>query len=482
MRLVVLSIFNIFGGGLNERPHELPLQGARNFASLAGVPMRKVFALPALLGFLYLNGALGLVVWVSRFNHGELWAFLISLPFAVLMVVTPIFLWGRLRFPRGLLCASQWLTLPFFIGVMLASMGTRQALLLSHGTTVTGLSVTEATAHPEAVVFEFTDGHGRADYQAMAINKHGRSADRWYAVPFVADNWTPQQPVTAWAVSLNPVPQDVLSGQFRAGMLYDEGAEEYRYIQQAVQEAIRRYNLHADPRAVFLEMRKSVVDFTITVYTFLILAFGMVNLIWGIAVLITPPITVRDEAVVRSPAPAGLTATLPLTPAMKECLRANIARSRRIFTLIVLGIWLFIVLLHGGMGALGEHSFVGFFLMGAVGGIVGLIFALIAGGIFLCFDCKNRMNLRASTFLRTRGFLRVQSFGVGKGASAFSLILPDRELLVDHRLATKAAALSRGTVDYMPYGHFVFEVRDASEQMVYRHPLYQPPPDRSVTQ
>lgn len=34
--------------------------------------------------------------------------------------VTPIFLWGRLRFPRGLLYASQWLTLPFFIAVMLA--------------------------------------------------------------------------------------------------------------------------------------------------------------------------------------------------------------------------------------------------------------------------------------------------------------------------------------------------------------------------
>jgi hypothetical protein len=139
MRLVALSIFNIFGGGSNER--ELPLQGARNFGGLAGVPMRKVFALPALLGFLYLNGALGLVVWVSRFNHGELWAFLISLPFAVLMVVTPISLWRRLRFPRGLLCASQWLTLPFSIGVVLASMGTRQALLLSHGTTVTGLTV-----------------------------------------------------------------------------------------------------------------------------------------------------------------------------------------------------------------------------------------------------------------------------------------------------------------------------------------------------
>jgi hypothetical protein len=430
--------------------------------------MTKLFSPPALLGFLYLNAALAVVVAASTAPGPEVLAFLASLPFAVGMVLVPFLLWRRLAFPRGLLKAAGLMTVPFFIAVILASQGTRQLVLLDRGPTVTGLSVAEAASHPGAVAFAFTDGRGRADLRGVAVNRHGNSSDTWHVVPFVTESWTPEQPVTAWAVHLGGVPQEVLSGQFRAGLLCDDRAERYRYARLAVRDAVKRHGLRSDPHAVILEVRASVADFKTNAVTFLVLAFGLVNLAWAAAALVCPPVTMREPVVEDSP-----TESLPLTPPMRDCLRAHAARGRRVVVLLTVGMGLLLFLLFGGMGAIQARTLQAFLVMGGLlGGTVWLPFALILWGIFLWFDRKGRRDLREGTYRRTYGPLRVESFSAGKG-TAFALVLADRELLVDHRVAAKASGLPWGVVSYAPRGQFVFEVRDAAGRVVYRHPLYQ---------
>ena len=252
--------------------------------------MNKLVSRPALLGFAYLNGMLGVMIWVSSYRGPEFVGFLVSLPFVLIAVLVPRFGRGWWSFPAGRTGYALFLTVVYFVAMFLAAMGERRLALLNSGETVTGISVREVPAHPDAVAFDFTDGRGREELQGRAQKKKSRGGvDDWYVVPVVAEDWNPRQPVTVWALHLNRVQPEVAAGRFRAGVLVDEQDEKSRYAKQAVKAAEDKHGIRPDPHSVILEMGQSVADLRNTAAGFLILAFAAVNLTWSVAVIRSRP-------------------------------------------------------------------------------------------------------------------------------------------------------------------------------------------------
>jgi hypothetical protein len=451
--------------------------------------MRKCFSKLGLLGFLYLNAALCVVIWLSALSGlDEYSPLLVCVPFVLVIVLAPYVGAKWLTFPQGWVTASRILPVIFVFAAVFAFRGSRNLTLLGRGATVTGISVTEVPFHPGGVAFEFTDGRGQASWQGIAEHESiiRRSVQELYVVPFVTQTWTPQQPVTVWAMHIGRIPPEVLSGEFRAGLLCDTHTTVYRQAELAKADAISRHKLQSHPHAVIVQMHNSVAQFKNTAVTLLIFSFGLMNVSWVIATWNCPPLQKREQAPAPAPAATEPTMTLPLTIAMKDCLRAYISRTRRLLALCFLGLCLFMCLVLGAIRAAQTETIEGSF-MSAVhdGGVIVFVFVLIFSPLFLLNEWQSCKALRASTFLRTRGPLSVRRPSVCYGGSRLAialadrlgcvtcdLVLADRELRIDERGANQVSGLAWGTVDHAPHIGFVFEVRD-EDRLVYRHPLYQ---------
>jgi len=252
--------------------------------------MNKLLSRQALLGFAYLNVMLEVIVWVASYRGPEFVGFLVALPLVVVAVLVPRFGVGRLQFPSRPGRFSGLLAVAYFVGVLLATMGERRLALLAVGETVTGISVRDVADHADAVAFEFTDGRGREELQGMASNTKSRGSDDWYVVPVVPENWTVRDPVTVWALHLDGVQPEVLAGQFRAGVRADDEDQHTLYARKAVKDAESMHGLRSHPQAVILEMDGSVPELRNSAITFLVIAFGGVNLAWTVAILLSRPV------------------------------------------------------------------------------------------------------------------------------------------------------------------------------------------------
>jgi hypothetical protein len=147
-----------------------------------------------LIGFLGLNAAMGAAALLSRFLS---WGFGIAagVLFGLAVVVLSF------KFKRGVLffCGIYAMT-----GVVLTSMSVRDYVTARAGGIVEGLSVRQASDHPTAGAFRFSDAVLRTDIRGQVLTTHtdmnGSRTSTWYYVAAVVpEGWTDREPVAVWA-------------------------------------------------------------------------------------------------------------------------------------------------------------------------------------------------------------------------------------------------------------------------------------------
>jgi len=176
-----------------------------------------------------------------------------------------------------------------------------------------------------------------------------------------------------------------------------------------------------------------------------------------------------DPSTVAKPGPgpelASPTTKLPFTPAVSAVVAQEIARSRRIMVIMILGGMSLVLLLAGSIGLAVSSPLE--FLAG--GSFFSLALGLFVGGIWILAGARPlRRDLRESTYLRASG--PVQLVCVFGGAHL--LRLADRAFIPSGcrpmALAAAFRHLTWATVDYSNHSHLIFEVRDHSGRSVYR--------------
>jgi hypothetical protein len=250
--------------------------------------MRKLLAPASLFGFLYINMAIGVFAWqVTTLNTPFILCFFESLilfcglPFVVLFLCR----WLGFDFPPGLLKLFQHESVKVFMAVLFVTgFAARDLVRFTRGKIYRHISVTEAAALPDATGFEFRDGRGRALF--AGAYRPNDSTEPWTAIPLVPDTWTPDDPITAWALHRGAVPMEVVDGTFRSGLVWDERDPNFEDGQKAVLDAVTRHGLKSDPHAVILEMGQSLEHLKAALLWHATFWVALINAVWLIAVLI----------------------------------------------------------------------------------------------------------------------------------------------------------------------------------------------------
>ncbi|MFO0928465.1 MAG: hypothetical protein U0736_15810 [Gemmataceae bacterium] len=251
--------------------------------------LRRRFTAPAvLLGFTAINLSLALVAGcAATLDWPGLWRLGIGLLLS-LGLAAPVLSGGvrdRVRLPAELVAPLAWVAVSFMLWVLAVADGTR-GLRLARGQQAVDLTPADVPEHATAVGFAFSAGHGRGDLAGLARNVKTRSTDSWYAVPFVDEGWTPDRPVTVWAVCYGTIDEKVTAGRFRAGFLHDPHDDSINYLVKARDDAVARHGLRSHPQAVFLDMGESLTALTHRHLAFLLVGLMAPNLIWLIGVLL----------------------------------------------------------------------------------------------------------------------------------------------------------------------------------------------------
>lgn len=256
--------------------------------------LKQRFTAPAvLLGFAAINLALAVVAWCATRHWPGVWrlgaGLLLSL--VLLMPVLAVALRQRVRLPDGLVRPLVLIACTFMLWVLAVADGVR-GITLTRGQQVTDLAPADVPRHPWATGFAFADGRGRGELAGLAENVKSKSTDFWHVVPFVAEEWTPEQPVTVWAVCFGSIDEKLTAGHFRAGFVHDPHDDSINYLVRARDDAVARHGLRSHPSAVFLDMGESLANLYHRHLAFLLVGLLVPNLIWLVGVLLP-----RDPAV-----------------------------------------------------------------------------------------------------------------------------------------------------------------------------------------
>lgn len=208
--------------------------------------------------------------------------FLVCMPIMLAFVLLPYCMSpGRFVSTPDTVNSRSWCGLSLVLAAVLVEMAVGQRAILARGRSVKGIDVATAPLHSGAVAFEFVNGRGRAEYFGRTVVEHTRPirTDTWYVVPFVADTWKPSELVTVWALKLGEIPEKVVAGESRAGVV---PYEDY-YGDKAVKDAVTRHGLRSHPQAVVLHMDKSLLEIWNENVGMIIFGFGIINVAWLIA-------------------------------------------------------------------------------------------------------------------------------------------------------------------------------------------------------
>lgn len=174
---------------------------------------------------------------------------------------------------------------------------------------------------------------------------------------------------------------------------------------------------------------------------------------------------------------AGLAITEhSLTPAMRAAITASMRRTTRILTYVAIAYLVIFTIVI----ALVDPMHVEGFLLGLAG---GLLFCLMVAGIGV-FSTRNLQgrDLRSGTYSSATGPLaRSGRRPPARESRAAVFIYSNRLLFIDGepifmepRGGMALDGLSEVTVDYLPKGKIVLEVRDGGGNVVYRAPGLNP--------
>jgi hypothetical protein len=150
------------------------------------------------------------------------------------------------------------------------------------------ISVSQAVAHAEAVVFRFTDGHVEESLSgSKAI--YGRSSvplGTQRVAPLVPEGWTVAQPVTAWVATDATFHQPKeWSSAHRAGVRYAVSALRDE-IGAAVEDATTRHHLIVVPNAPVLWWCKDPDAELSDMREALVMIGWIVGGLWGLVVVV----------------------------------------------------------------------------------------------------------------------------------------------------------------------------------------------------
>jgi hypothetical protein len=119
------------------------------------------------------------------------------------------------------------------------------------------IAPSEIRHHPYAARFRFTDARIATEFTALADAHRvtgATIADAWRVAPIVPSNWTPLDPVPAWAVAVTsgygPLDFRGLRNwqqDYRAGVRYVSTA--FSPAHTAIERALARYDLTVEPNA-----------------------------------------------------------------------------------------------------------------------------------------------------------------------------------------------------------------------------------------
>lgn len=123
------------------------------------------------------------------------------------------------------------------------------------GTLQRAVSVSQIDQHPEAGCLEITDAAPQLDFLgAVEYSLTSRVTEYFYAVPFVADSWTADCEVSAWAIlSEGDLSNDDLSHRRFAARVPEHNLH-YEAFRLAVTNAEQRFALTSSPNAVLVRL------------------------------------------------------------------------------------------------------------------------------------------------------------------------------------------------------------------------------------
>jgi len=161
------------------------------------------------------------------------------------------------------------------------------------GETVRGIPVAQAAAYRGAAIFHFSDGRVLADRE-WSLPVYGESKGvaehelyRLRIAPIVGEGWTPDQPITAWAVTSAPnsgMPRGDWSRPSRAGLRATTSSD--ADIRAAIASAGRIYGLNTVPDAVLLHWLDDPEAAVAGQYWRLFNIFLVCAVLWAILLLV----------------------------------------------------------------------------------------------------------------------------------------------------------------------------------------------------
>jgi len=203
-------------------------------------------------------------------------AILVSLGFVLLIGESVVLAFGGI-----LLCATA--------GIMGTSIETPV-----FGATVRGIRVDEATRYPHASIFHFTDGAvlTRAGWDVPVYGSSGKQRAHEIHVlriaPIVGAGWTPDHPVTAWAVTSSPnsgMPESDWKGPAHAGVRVVSSSD--ADIRDAIVHAGQTYHLTPAKDVVLLHWLPDPEAAVASQHGRLFAVFCVCTIIWALLVAST---------------------------------------------------------------------------------------------------------------------------------------------------------------------------------------------------
>ncbi len=236
-------------------------------------------------------------------SHGGL----LAVPWFAVTILVCAFLGGLGWWMTAIIVAvlASLCFTPFFIrsaalglgGLMLCGMAGILATGIEiplFGATVRNIPVAQATAYPGAAIFHFTDGRvlSRADWDVTVYGSTSKSTSshELYTLgiaPIVGDGWTPDQPITAWAVTSSPnsgMPLTDWSRPSRAGVR--AVSSEVEDLRKAIVNVQERDGLKSAPDAVLIHWLDDPEAAVAGQYWRLFSFFAACVVIWGILLLV----------------------------------------------------------------------------------------------------------------------------------------------------------------------------------------------------
>ncbi len=247
------------------RPDPLPSPVAVSRGAILAVP---VFAVTIV--------GCAIVTSLGSWMIAVVLAILVSLGFVLLIGKSAVLAFGGV-----LLCATA--------GIMGTSIETPM-----FGATIRGIRIDEATRYPRASIFHFTDGSvlTRAGWNVPVFGSSGKQrSHELYELriaPIVGAGWTPDRPVTAWAVTSSPnsgMPESDWKGPARAGVRVISSSD--ADIRDAIVSAGQTYHLTSAKDVVLLHWLADPEAAVSGQYWRLFAVFCACAVIWGLLVAST---------------------------------------------------------------------------------------------------------------------------------------------------------------------------------------------------